>query len=144
MMQVSQAQQMDPSTWGDYAVKLLGAGGVAMLIREVIKQTFARAGQNDENRRLTRADQAAQIATLIARVDVLDERIEAERQRSNRLFAENAELKAENIGLRERYHRLLNWLSVQPGLPTPPAWLYERLDGPTARDIVPQPPENQP
>jgi hypothetical protein len=143
-VQIVDAAQFDPShwgDWGDYGIKLLGAGGVGILLREVVKQIFARASQQDENRRTTRADQATQIATLVARVDVLDARVEAERQRSNQLFAANAELRAENIGLRQRYHRLLSWLSAQPGLPSPPSWLYETVDGPTRSSAMPQSPE---
>lgn len=143
MIHLHPAQQIDPSTWGDYAVKLLGAGGVAMLLREVVKQIFVRASQNDENRRITRADQAAQIANLIARVDVLDARVDAERKRANELFAVNAELRAENTGLRTRYHNLINWIAQQPGLPDPPSWLYERVEGPTMREAAPKQPESQ-
>lgn len=137
-----QIPDIDPPTWGGYIVQLIGAGGVGLLLREIVKQVFARANKGDDNAVLARADLRQQVATLITRVDTLDTRVEAERQRANLLFAENAELRAENRGLRDRYHRLINWIAQQPGLPTPPPWLYEGVPGPTQRDATPKPPES--
>lgn len=138
-----QLPDLDPPSWGGYVVQLVGAGGIGLLLRELVKQTFARANKQDDHAVIARGDLRQQVADLIVRVDTLDARVEAERQRANRLFEENAELKAENRGLRDRYHRFLNWVSVQPGLPTPPPWLYEPVSGPTARDAMPKPPEGR-
>jgi hypothetical protein len=144
---VLQASPVDPNNWGgwgDYAVQLVGAGGIGLLLREIVKQIFARANKGDDNAVLVRADLRQQVAALITRVDTLDARVEAERQRANLLFAENAELKAENRGLRDRYHRLLSWLQGIESLPALPPYLTGSVEGPTAREGVPKPPELTP
>jgi ABC-type phosphate transport system auxiliary subunit len=132
--QIVEAQQIDPSSWVDHAVQLLGAGGVALLLREIVKQIFARANKQDDNAGVLRADLRQQVSDLVLRVDTLTRRLDEAQARENRLFEENAELKAENRGLRDRYHRLINWIAQQPGLPTPPPWLYESTPGPTVRE----------
>lgn len=126
-----QAPQIDPTGWGQYVVQLLGAGGVGFLLRELVKQAFRRAQENDDNQTVKRGELREQVAALTSRVDVLTERLDRANERTNKLITENAELKAENRSLRQRWHALMNWLSVQPELPTPPAWLYERVQGPT-------------
>ena len=138
-LQISRLDQIDPSSWSDDWIKLLGAGGVGLLLREIIKQVFARANKGDDNAARLRGDLRAQVAELIERVDVLDARVEAERQRANVLFAENAQLRAENGQLRSRYHNFINWVAAQPGLPTPPPWLYERIEGLTADEAQRRP-----
>lgn len=132
--QILHANQLDPGNWGnwgDQAGQLITALGGAVVVREIIKQVFGRANKGDDNAVIARADLRAQVADLVKRVDTLQARVEERDERINALFAQNAELRAENRGLRDRYHRLINWIAQQPALPTPPDWLYERAPGPT-------------
>lgn len=131
----------DPSSWAGYAVQLIGAGGVGYLLRELVKQVFARANKNDDTATVARGELRQQIEALTDRVDVLTGRLDATTERANALFADNAELRAENRGLRSRYHRLLGWLQTVESLPDLPAYLREPVEGPTARDMMPQPPD---
>lgn len=141
---LQEASGGDPSSWVGYATQLIGAGGVGFLLREIVKQIFARANKSDDNAVIARADLRTQVANLVTRVDTLDARVETERQRANTLFAENAELKAENRGLRSRYHRLLGWLQTVESLPDLPSYLREPVEGPTMRDAIPPLPDQKP
>lgn len=147
LFHVHPMQQLDPpnlGSWGEAAGQLVTALGGAVVVREIVKQVFARADRGDENTRLARADLRTQLSDLVTRVDTLQERLDATNERANALFAQNAELRAENLGLRTRYHNLLNWIARQPGFPDPPDWLYQPVEGPTMRDAAPKPPEQKP
>lgn len=145
--QALQASQLDPSNWGGWGEsvgQLVTALGGAVVVREIVKQVFARANKGDDTAALARADLRIQVADLVTRVDALQSRLDAASEKTNALFAENAELRAENRGLRSRYHRLLNWLQTVESLPDLPAYLAEPVEGPTARDAAPRPPEHKP
>jgi hypothetical protein len=142
-LHVLRAQQIDPSGWFDNIPQIITAIGGGVVIREVVRQIFARANKQDDNAVIARTDLRQQVADLIARVDAMQVRLDATNERANALFAENAELRAENRGLRQRYHALMNWLAEQENLPTPPPWLYQPIEGPTARDAAPKPPETK-
>lgn len=144
MTQVLRASQVDPTGWLDNIPQILTAMGGAVVVREIVKQVFARANKGDDNAVIARADLRQQVADLITRVDTLTDRLDRSQERENRLFQENAQLKAENMGLRGRYHRLLNWLSTVESLPDLPRYLLEPIEGPTARDAMPKPPESTP
>lgn len=130
---------LDLSPWLQWAGGLLGAGTVGLLLREALRLMFARAQQNDQNQTTRRGEWREEVARLTLRVDELTARLDATNERANALFAMNAELRAENRALRERYHRFLNWVQLEPNLPQPPRWLYERVEGPTEREVMPRP-----
>lgn len=160
--QVLRAQQLDPGNWGGWGEsigQLVTALGGAVVVREVIKQVFARANKGDENAVLARADLRTQVAALVERVDTLQSRLDAREESYRQLFAVNADLRAENIALRGRYHRLLNWSQEIVGtldlyaerLNIPeherlriPRWIDETVQGPTAREGLQPPTERQP
>lgn len=127
----------DPSTWAGYAVQLLGAGGLGFLLRELVKRWFGRMDRGDDVAAGLRAE-------MIRRIESLEKSYATLESRERETFRRAVKLEAENVQLRRRYHDLINWISQQPDLPTPPQWLYERVEGPTERTAAPQPPEGAP
>lgn len=127
----------DPGTWAGYAAQLLGAGGLGFLLRELVKRVFDREDRRDDVAAGLRAEMVSRISTLEKNFGELE-------RRERETFRKAVRLEAENVQLRRRYHDLINWISTQPDLPTPPKWLYERVEGPTEQQSRPQPPEAQP
>jgi hypothetical protein len=148
-IQILRAQQLDPGNWGGWGEsigQLVTALGGAVVVRELIKQVFARAKDGDENARLARADLRVQMADLSERMNTLQKRLDEREEAYRQLFAVNADLRAENVALRGRYHRLLNWSQEIVGtldlyaerLNIPeherlriPRWIDETVPGPT-------------
>lgn len=126
----------DPTTWAGYAAQLLGAGGLGFLLRELVKRWFARQDRSDDVAAGLRAE-------MVRRIESLERNHSALETRERETFRRAVKLESENVQLRRRYHDLINWISAQPDLPTPPKWLYERVEGPTERTSQPQPPEPQ-
>lgn len=116
------SQQFDPAT---SAATLLGAGGLGAILLKLIERIFARADKGDDVAAGLRGEMVRRLETLEKQVSELEARERA-------TYRKAVELEAENRQLRRRYHALINWITQQPGLPTPPDWLYERVDGPTA------------
>lgn len=120
------------TTWVGYAAQLLGAGGLGFLLRELLKRGFQHAERRDDVAAGLRAE-------MVRRIESLEKNYTALEGRERETFRKAVKLEAENIQLRRRYHDLVNWIATQPGLPTPPKWLYERVEGPTERDAAPKP-----
>jgi hypothetical protein len=119
------SQQLpDPLT---SVVQLLGAGGLGAIALKVVERIFARADKGDDVAAGLRKEMVSRLETLERQINDLEARERAS-------FQMSTELRAENRQLRRRYHDLINWIAAQPGLPTPPAWLYEKVEGPTADD----------
>jgi hypothetical protein len=131
-LHLQEAAGSDPTSWGNYAVQLLGAGGLGYLLREIVKRVFARADKQDDVAAGLRGE-------LVRRIETLERNYTALEAREREWFQRATNLEAENRGLRQRYHALINWLSEQPNLPTPPKWLYQPVEGPTAADAMPKP-----
>jgi len=128
---------VDPTTWAGYAAQLLGAGGLGFLLRELVKRGFSRADRRDDVAAGLRAE-------MVRRIETLERNHSQLETRERDTFRKAVRLEAENVHLRRRYHDLVNWIGAQPGLPTPPKWLYEHIDGPTRGQVAPQAPEQQP
>ncbi len=118
------AQQF-PSDPVSSAVQLLGAGGLGAIALKVIERLFARADKGDDVAHGLRSE-------MVRRLEVLEKQINELEVKERTSYTLATELRAENRQLRRRYHDLVNWIGSQPGLPTPPKWLYESVDGPTA------------
>lgn len=121
----------DPNTWAGYLAQLLGAGGVGYLIREIVKRWYDRADRADDVAAGLRAE-------MVRRIEALERNYAELERREREYYQRSVQLEAENRTLRHRWHALMNWLAAQPELPTPPSWLYERVEGPTSG---PPPPE---
>lgn len=124
-------------TWLTQVGALLGVGGLGAVLLKVIERLFARADRTDDLAVGLRAE-------MIRRLESLERQYGSLERRERESYQKAVRLEAENRALRHRHHALLNWIAQQPGLPTPPQWLYERVDGPTAGTAGPQPPEPQP
>lgn len=111
------------------AVQLLGAGGLGAIALKLIERVFARADKSDDVATGLRAEMVRRLETLERQINDLETR-----ERNSYRMA--TELRAENRQLRRRYHDLINWIATQPGLPTPPKWLYEPIEGPTSGKAV--------
>lgn len=120
----------DPATWAGYAAQLLGAGGLGFLLRELVKRWFQRRDQDDIVAAGLRAEMVRRIETLERNQGVLE-------TRERETFRKAVRLESENVQLRRRWHQLMNWIQSEPSLPQPPAWLMERVDGPTANTMSP-------
>lgn len=136
-LRMQEAGGADPSTWAGYAAQLLGAGGLGYLLREMVKRLFDRADKGDDIAVGLRAE-------MVRRIETLERNHAALETRERETFRKAVRLEAENVQLRRRYHDLVNWIAAQPGLPAPPKWLYEHIDGPTRLAAQPQPPEAKP
>ncbi len=114
------------------AVQLIGAGGIGAVLLKIVERMFARADKGDDVAAGLRAEMVRRLETLERQYAELESRERAS-------YRMSTELRAENRQLRRRYHDLINWIAAQPGLPTPPKWLYEPVDGPTADEGSKQP-----
>lgn len=117
------------------AVQLLGAGGVGALLLKIVEKMFARADKGDDVAAGLRREMVARLETLETNFGDLE-------KRERETFRKLVQFETENRQLRRRYHALINWIAKQDGLPTPPPWLYEAVDGPTA-DEGSKPPGEQ-
>lgn len=107
------------------AVQLIGAGGIGAVLLKIVERMFARADKSDDVAAGLRGEMVRRLERLEGQINDL----EASERTSFQLATR---LEAENRLLRRRYHALINWIAQQPSLPTPPSWLYEPVDGPTA------------
>lgn len=123
-----------PNEWSGYLAQLLGAGGLGFLLRELVKRWFQRQDRGDDVAAGLRAE-------MVRRIESLERNYTALETRERETFTRAVRLEAENVQLRRRYHDLIGWIAAQPGLPTPPTWLQERITGPTETSARPQPPE---
>lgn len=105
--------------------QLLGAGTLGALLLKVVERIFARADKGDDLAVGLRAE-------MIRRLETLEHQYASLELRERQSYQKAVRLDAENRALRNRYHALVNWIATQPGLPTPPQWLYEQVEGPTA------------
>jgi hypothetical protein len=137
---------------------LLTALGAGALLARIVDGVFGRANKKDDLAVGLRSEMVSRLADQERRLNEMDEKLEASRQQNNTLIAQNARLEAENEALRERYHGLRNIMQIlldrdrtyreRLGLPPDeidlPAWLYQRVPGPTARESAQKPPEATP
>lgn len=107
------------------AVQILGAGTVGAVLLKVVERWFARADTRDTLAVGLRAEMVRRLETLERQQTDLE-------ARERETFRKAVRLESENMQLRRRYHDLVGWIATQPGMPTPPSWLYERVEGPTA------------
>lgn len=142
--------------WAQQLGTLLGAGGVSVVVLKVIEKVFARDDRQAVDRVAVTTELRGDIRDLKADVQRLEGLLETERGRVNDLISERAELRAENRALRGRYHELRNVMGIVIGtnelyhrqlglperdLPKLPDWVYQPVEGPTARQAAPRPPE---
>lgn len=114
-----------PPEWLAQIGALLGVGSLGAILLKLIEKMFARADKGDELAIGLRAEMLRRLTAL--------EKSQAELEKRERAAYERSiALEAENRQLRRRFHQFVQWLSAQPGLPSPPAWLLEAIDGPTA------------
>lgn len=113
-----------PSSWAAQVGALLGVGGLGAILLKLIERAFARADRHDDLAIGLRAEMMRRIETLERQYSVLE-------RRERESYSKAVRLEAENRALRHRYHALLNWISATPSMPTPPSWLFERVEGPT-------------
>lgn len=134
--------------WLQQVSGLIGAGGLSVIVLKVVERVFARDDRQA-------ADRVSISSELRQEVRELRADVERQAERNNELVAMNAELRGENLALRSRYHQVLNVVGVlaardatyrdRLGLPPDeinlPAWIYQPVEGPTARAAGPQPTE---
>ena len=128
-----------PPDWVAQAGALLGVGGLGAILLKLIERIFARADRGDDVAAGLRAEMLRRIETLERQYTQLEKRERESYQKAVRLESEVIRYRHENIALRNRYHDFIAWVSQQPGLPTPPGWLRERVTGPTEDEALRQP-----
>jgi predicted nuclease with TOPRIM domain len=133
----------DPSGWGSYVVQLIGAGGVGYLLRELVKRAIPSADKRDDMAVGLRTSLVQRLETLERQVVEQDDRLEAMRQENTRLQIRVAQAEEREAWVRNRYHRLMNWMQSEPTLPQPPSYLFETIPDQIARNMAPKPPEPQ-
>lgn len=150
-----------PNNWTDPSA-LVGGGGLLAILAAGVKTLLdwrrdkgqQRASSEDmvrDDLMKTIADQRTELARLSTRCDLLNDRMDAARDRENAVLAANAELRSENRAVRDRYHRLTNYISVLlatidaerrernlPPFAGIPAWIDEPIPGPTSTQIPPE------
>jgi uncharacterized protein YecE (DUF72 family) len=129
--------QFDPPNWLSQLGALVTAGGGSVVVVKLIEKAFQRADKQDDVAAGLRGE-------LVRRLEVLEKHQAELEAREREWFQRATNLEAENRGLRQRYHALINWLSEQPNLPTPPKWLYQPVEGPTAEGAMPKPSDPKP
>lgn len=146
-----------PNSWTDPAT-LVGGGGLlaaaAAAMKALIDWRADRGKRRVETEDLVRDDllktiteQRTEMARLSARCDMLTERMDGLRASENAVLAANAELRSENRALRDRYHRLTNYIQTLllmidserrernlPPLEGIPRWIDDPVPGPTQRE----------
>lgn len=127
---MQEANGADPSGWASSLVQLIGAGGLGLLLRELLGRLFQRADRRDDVAAGLRAEMVRRLETLERNYTALEERERA-------TFRKAIKLESENVQLRRRWHALMNWMQSEPSLPQPPRWLYEAIEGPTANTTPP-------
>lgn len=145
--------------WAQQLGTLIGAGGGSVIVLKVVERFFARDDRQATDRVAVTTELRQDIRDLKADVQRFEALLETERGRVNELISERAELRAENRGLRGRYHELRDVLQIvvstnelyhrqlglpERDLPKLPTWVYSPVEGPTARQARPKPPESQP
>lgn len=125
--------QFDPTPpdWVAQVGSLVGAGAIGMLLRELIKRLFARADKRD--------DLAVGLRTsILDRLDKLetsnaekDRALEEMRRENTDLQVRLSQAEANERWVRNRYHRLMNWMQKEPSLPQPPSYLFEDMPLPS-------------
>jgi predicted nuclease with TOPRIM domain len=148
--------QFDIPSWATQVVTLVGAGGGSVVAVKLIEKFFSRDDREAADRVSVSSELRQDVRDLKADLERVEERLEVARQRENTLFAQCAELRAENRALRGRYHELRGVLQLMAStnelyhrqlglpehdLPRLPGWVYQPVDGPTARDVTPKPSE---
>jgi hypothetical protein len=126
----------DTSGWLAQAGALLGVGGLGAILLKLIERIFARADRSDDVAAGLRAEMVRRLESLERNYGVLE-------TRERETFRKAVRLESENVQLRRRYHDLVNWIGPQPGMPTPPRWLYERIQGPTEQQARPEMPHGE-
>lgn len=149
---------MTPPDWNWDAAGVAAAGfgvlrGAEALTRLVIgwwkdRDESQRTRQQDEGARdiLVSDKLREQIREMYERLDVVDERLNAERERRLALVAEIANLKSENHQIRGREHQIRGYLTTlvltaqryhrqlgypEEEMPRLPAWVNDPIPGPT-------------
>ncbi|HEX5204805.1 MAG TPA: hypothetical protein VFW27_33215 [Actinoplanes sp.] len=123
-------------SWLAQAGALLGVGGLGAILLKVVERVFARADRADDIAAGLRGE-------MVRRIETLERQYTELEKRERETFRRAVRLESENVQLRRRWHDLMNWMQAQPGLPTPPQWLYERIQGPTEGQAQPASPEGE-
>lgn len=140
---MAQLPPLDPASWWGQLGTLLGGGTVGVIVIELIKRSFSRAKDKDTL-------EVGLRTTVLTRLQALEEDRDAKETQLEELRNINTQLRidfseqisklkdqlsrvtSENIWLRRRWHTYTTWMSQQPGMPTPPDYLFDTIDGPTA------------
>jgi hypothetical protein len=109
--------------------QLLGTGTVAAILLKLIERFFARADTRDTLAVGLRAEMIRRLETLEQQVGEQDARLEAMRQENTRLLIRVGQAEIRERWVRNRYHRLVNWMQSEPSFPQPPAYLLEDVPG---------------
>lgn len=148
--------QIDVPGWAAQLGGLIGAGGLSVIVVKLVEKVFARDDRQAADRASVSSELRQDIRELKADVERLEERLDASRERERALFEQCAQLRAENTALRGRYHELRSVMQIvvstnelyhrqlglpEHDLPKLPDWVYQPVEGPTARDAAPKPPE---
>jgi len=142
--------------WLQQLGTVIGAGGSSIVVLKLIERIFKRDDRIAVDRMTISAELRQDIRDLKKELKLLEAQVDEKQERINALVADQAELRAENIALRGRYHELRNVMGIivganelyhrQLGLPEKdipklPDWIYQSVQGPTAREATLQPPE---
>lgn len=140
-----------PNTWSDPST-LVGGGGLLAIVAAAAKTVLDWRKDRGQQRQTgqdaliddlmaTVAAQSGQIKGLYATIGEMQTAIRECETRAVRFQGDLADVRQENVGLRYRYHGLMNWLSAVPSLPDLPPYLTGPIEGPTQRETMPKPPE---
>lgn len=141
--------------WAQQLGTLVGAGGGSVVVLKLIEKFFARDDRQAIDRTSISTELRQDIRDLKKDIERLETLRDADRAARDALVTECAELRAslremraENLGLRERYHEFRGFVGVlvgtieiyhtKLGLPENerievPDWVYRTVPGPTER-----------
>lgn len=119
--------QIDIPGWLEQMGTLVLTGGGSVVVLKIIEKVFQRDDRQAVDRTTISSELRQDIRDLKADVKRLQAELEEARERNNALTSEIAQLKVREVWVRNRYHRLSNWLQEVPGMPSPPAWIFEEI-----------------
>ena len=117
---------------------LVTAGGGSVVMVKLIEKAFARADKRDDLAVGLRTSILERLAAVEQAYREQGRELEAMRVENTRLEVRLARAETREQWTRNRYHRLASWLQAEPGIPSPPSWIFE--DIPRADDRHQGPP----
>lgn len=123
--------------WLQQLGTLVGAGGGSVVVLKVIERAFARDDRQAADRTTISSELRQDIRDLKTEVKALQEERETMQATIAELSMRLARAEIREGWSRNRYHRLANWMQSEPGIPSPPAWIFEDIP----RDAEPKPPQ---